>query len=77
MKFTFTKEDLIESIREIDEYSNKTEPIFKEMEELTKDGVPDEFKKDWESLVMDRRIRKNIRYLYAKDLRVNHGIIID
>lgn len=77
MEKPFTKEQLLDSIRVIDKGLNQTEQLFAETEELAKNGVPDEFREEWEECVKYRRALKNIRILLVNDLRVNHGITIE
>lgn len=77
MEKPYTKEQLLNGIRVTDDYLNRTEQTFAETEELLKDGVPYEFEEEWEECIKERRAMKNIRILFARDLRVNHGIVID
>ena len=74
MKKPYTKAQLLAGIRVVDGYLNVTEQKFAETEELLKDGVPDDFREEWEECIKERRTMKNIRALFAHDLRVNHGI---
>lgn len=74
MEKPYTKEQLLAGIRVVDKYLNETEQIFAETEELVKDGVPDKFREEWEECIKERRAMKNIRVLFAHDLKVNHGI---
>lgn len=77
MEKQFTKEQLLNGIRVIDEYFKETEQVFAETAELVKDGVPEEFKDEWESVLKERNAMRNTRFLFVLDLRTNHGIEVE
>lgn len=73
MEKPYTKEQLIECIDILDNYLAKVESF---LDEIRGEEIPEEYKEDYEAMLIEHRVLRNMRCLFRDDLLVNHRITI-
>lgn len=73
MEKPYTKEQLIECIGILDNYLAKVESF---LDEIRGEEIPEEYKEDYEAMLIEHRVLRNMRCLFQDDLLVNHRITI-
>ena len=73
MEKPYTKEQLIECISILDNYLAKVESF---LDEIRGKEIPEEYKEDYEAMLIEHRVLRNMRCLFQDDLLVNHRITI-